>query len=111
MDRVDTYREIIRQVLEEYAQYPPAYGQMEMETIFDTERDHYELVALGWQGKRRVHACLIHIDIRGDKVWLQHDSTDAEIAKALVEKGIPQEDIVLGFHPEHWRQYTGFAVK
>jgi hypothetical protein len=68
-------------------------------------------MALGWQGNRRVHGCVIHIDLKGDKVWLQHDSTDAEIAMELVERGIPQEDIVLGFHPERWRPYTGFAVK
>lgn len=111
MDRVSTYRAIVRRLIEEHAQCPPAHGQIEMEPVFDTEKDHYELVVLGWQGERRVHACLIHIDIKGDKVWLQHDSTDAEIAKALVEAGIPQEDIVLGFPPERWRQYTGFAVK
>jgi len=97
--------------MEEYAQHPPVCGQIDLETVFDTEQDRYQLVALGWHGKRRVHGCLIHIDMKGGKVWLQHDSTDAEIAKALVEMGIPQEDIVLGFYPEHWRRYTDFAVK
>ncbi|MBM3235142.1 XisI protein [Candidatus Poribacteria bacterium] len=111
MARLSAYREIVRRLLEEYAQCPPAHGQIEMETVFDTEHDRYQLVVIGWQGDRRVHACLIHIDIKGDRVWLQHDSTDAEIAKQLVEMGIPQEHIVLGFHPERWRQYTGFAVK
>jgi hypothetical protein len=109
MDRLSTYREIVKQLLEEHAQYPPAHGQIELETVFDTEQDRYQLVSLGWQGKRRVHGCLIHIDLKGDKVWIQHDSTDAEIAKALVERGIPPESIVLGFYPEHRRPYTGFA--
>lgn len=111
MARVNTYREIVKRLMEEYAQHPPAHGQIEMETIFDTEQDRYQLVAIGWQGKKRVHGCLIHVDIKGDKVWLQHDSTDAEIAETLVEMGVPKEDVVLGFHPEYWRQYTGFAVK
>jgi hypothetical protein len=54
---------------------------------------------------------VIHIDIKGDKVWLQQDNTDAEIAMELVERGIPQEHIVLGFYPEYRRQFTDFAVK
>ena len=49
--------------------------------------------------------------LRKRKVWLQHDSTDAEIAKTLVEMGIPANHIVLGFQPEHYRQHSGFAVK
>lgn len=110
MDRIDEYRQIVRQVIEEYGQYRPAYGEIDLETVFDTERDRYQLVAIGWQDRRRVHGCVIHIDIKGDKVWLQHDSTDAEIANELVERGIPKTQIVLGFQPEHRRQYTGFPV-
>ncbi|MBI1930362.1 XisI protein [Candidatus Poribacteria bacterium] len=48
--------------------------------------------------------------MKDGKVWLQHDSTDAVIAQQLVELGIPQEDIVIGFQPEHRRKYTGFAI-
>ncbi|WP_461100885.1 element excision factor XisI family protein [Spirosoma koreense] len=32
------------------------------------------------------------------------------MAEAFVKAGVPRENIVLGFHPEHIRQYTGFAV-
>lgn len=111
MDRVDSYRQIVKAVLREYAQYRPATGDIDLETIFDETTDHYELLAVGWRGKQRVHGCIIHIDIRDGKVWLQHDSTDAAIADQLVERGIPAEDIVLGFQPEHIRQYSGFAVQ
>ena len=110
MAGIDESREIVKQLLTEYAQYSPSSGEIEMETIFDESRGRYQLVALGWQGKRRVHGCVIHVDITENKVWLQHDSTDAEIAQTLVERGIPADRIVLGFQPEHYRQYTGFAV-
>ena len=81
-----------------------------MESIFDDQQDHYLLMAVGWKKRRRIHGCSIHIDIKDDKVWLQHDSTDAVIAEELVDRGIPKEDIVIGFQPEHRRKYTGFAV-
>jgi hypothetical protein len=110
MAGIEDYRKIVKELLTEYAQHTPVSGEVEMETIFDDVRDHYELVALGWQGKRRVHGSVIHIDIKGDKVWLQHDSTDAGIAQILVERGIPAKHIVLGFQPQHYRQHTGYAV-
>ena len=110
MATLEDYKQTIKQVLEEYAQYDPVGDEIEMETIFDDDQGRYELVALGWQNKRRVHGSVIHIDMKADKVWLQHDSTDADIANLLVERGIPPEHIVLAFHPPHYRQHTGFAV-
>jgi hypothetical protein len=110
MVTIETYREIIKQVLKDYAHHEPVGGDIEMETIFDDAQGRYELVALGWQNKRRVHGSVIHIDVKAAKVWLQHDSTDADIARTLVERGIPPEHIVLGFHPPRYRQHTGFAV-
>ncbi len=110
MAGIENYRKIVKELLVEYAQYTPASGEVEMETIFDEAQDRYELVALGWQGKKRVHGSVIHIDIKDGKVWLQHDSTDAEIAQLLVEKGLPAKQIVLGFQPQHYRQHTDYAV-
>lgn len=99
----------IKQLLEYIAHIPSATGNVELETIFDDKQSRYQVVAQGWQGKKRMHGCLIHIDIKGEKIWLQHDSTDAAIAESLVERGIPKERIVLGFLPESVRSYTGFA--
>jgi XisI protein len=65
---------------------------------------------IGWDGVRRIHGCLIHIDIIKDKIWVQYDGTSTAIAEELLEMGVPREDIVLGFHPLKLRQYTDFAV-
>jgi XisI protein len=104
------YAAIIRRVIEHYAQFKPAYGQIEIETVFDEARGHYELMYVGWNRKDRVHGAIIHVDLRGDKVWIQHDGTEGGIAEDLVEAGIPREHIVLAFHDPAVRQHTGFAV-
>ena len=36
--------------------------------------------------------------------------TEVDIARELVEMGIPREDIVLGLHPPYKRPYTGYGV-
>jgi hypothetical protein len=110
MDRLDRYREIVRRVIDEYARYKPSHGQIETEAIMDPARDHYEVMHVGWDGVRRVHGSVVHLDIIGGKVWIQYDGTSRPVADELVAAGIPREDIVLGFHPAEIRGHTEFAV-
>src|SRR3954452_13215857 len=110
MDKKERYRLIVRRLIEEYASYIPANGQIETEAIVDPTRDHYEVMHVGWDGVRRVYGSVVHIDIIGDKVWIQYDGTTRPVADELIAEGIPREDIVLGFHPAEVRKYTNFAV-
>jgi hypothetical protein len=57
-----------------------------------------------------VHGAVIHIDLIGEKVWVQYDGTEEGVATELVEAGVPKESIVLGFRPPEIRPYTGFAI-
>jgi hypothetical protein len=109
MDNLDHYREVVQQILAEYA-HKPSHGEIESEIIVDPKQDHYEIMHVGWDKSRRVHGSVIHIDIINGKIWIQHDGTSPGIALELVEAGIPKEDIVLGFRPAHVRQYTGYSV-
>ncbi len=110
MDTLDTHRQIIQNVLTEYIRLQYAYGEIQNETIFDREADRYLVMSIGWQGVRRIHGCLIHVDIINDKVWIQRDGTEHGIAAELVAAGIPKDRIVLGFHSPEVRQHTNYAV-
>jgi hypothetical protein len=110
MDKLERYREIVRRIVEEYASYKPSNGQIESEAVIDPLRDHYEVMHVGWDRDRRVHGSVIHIDIQDGKVWIQYDGTSRPVADELIAAGIPQEDIVLAWHPAELRHLTGFAV-
>ncbi len=110
MDPVSRYRQIVREVLDEYARYKPSYGEVQTELIADAETGHYELMHVGWHGQRRIHGSVIHIDIVGDKVWIQHDGTSDAIAEELVRRGVPRDHVVLGFQPADLRPHTNFGV-
>lgn len=103
------YRQLVRQELTEYAGFS-ADGSVKDDLIFDAEYDRYLLVSTGWEGHKRILQPVIRVDIVDGKIWVQEDNTDWPITDAFVKAGVPKEDIVLGFHPEHLRQYTGFAV-
>ena len=110
MDILETYRQLIRKILTEYAQIPYAYGDIQIETVFDSESDRYLLVILGRENAKRVHGCLVHIDIINGKLWIQRDGTEHGIANELVNAGVTKDHIVLGFRSPEIRKHTEFAV-
>jgi XisI protein len=110
MDTLDTYRQIIENVLIEYTTIPYAYGDIQTEAIFDRKNDRYVLMNVGWDSGKRVHGSLVHVDIINGKVWIQRDGTEHGVAKELVKAGIPKDHIVLGFRPAEVRQYTEYAT-
>ena len=110
MARVENYQTYIEEIVKRYGSYKPAYGDVEVQTIFDRENHHYQLVTVGWNKDQRIRGCVLHIDIKDEKIWIQHDGTEVGIANELVALGVPKEDIILAFHAPYKRQYTGFAV-
>lgn len=110
MDSLNRYRDVGQRLIEEYASYKPAYGDIRTEAVIDRERDHYEVVQMGWDDGRRLHGSVIHIDIRDGKVWIEYNGTDALIGEEMVAAGIPRQDIVLGFYPPEVRPDTAFGV-
>jgi hypothetical protein len=100
----------VRDIIQRYADFTPSNGDVQIEVVFDESNDHYELMYSGWSGHYRIHGSVLHIDIRGGKVWIQHDGTEDGVADELVAAGIPKEHIVLAFKAPSMRPYTDFAV-
>ncbi len=110
MGTLDNYRQIIEHVIHEYAKVPYAHGDIQFQTIFDRDGDHYLLMLVGREGVKRVHGCLIHVDIINGKFWIQRDGTEYGIARELLDAGVPKEHIVLAFRSPEMRKDTEFAV-
>jgi hypothetical protein len=110
MDTLETYRQLIQDIITAYTQIPYAHGDIKFETVFDREQDRYLLMILGRENKRRVHGCLIHVDIINGKFWIQRDGTEKGVANELVQAGIPKDKIVLGFRSAQLREHSEFAV-
>ena len=65
---------------------------------------------MGWLRDKTIYGCVIHLDIKNEKIWLQYNGTEIDIAEELVELGVPKTDIVLGFQPPYRSQYTDYAI-
>lgn len=110
MDRVEQYRQWIREIFEEYGCIQPSNGEIVVFPNLNFDQDHYQVCHMGWNRDQRIFGVLLHADIVEGKIWIQHDGTEEGLANLLVERGVPKTDIVLAFHPPELRPYNGFAV-
>ena len=110
MAKIDQYRQLVQQILQEYSEIKSSDEAVEAEVIFDLVHDRYQVVHVGWSKERRIYGCVLHLDITNEKIWIQHDGTEGGIANELIDRGIPKHDIVLAFHSPFKRQFTEFAV-
>jgi hypothetical protein len=109
MDTRADDRALIQRLLLEYTHQPYSNGDVRCVAAFDGDRDRYLLMNIGWDD-RRVHGCLVNVDLIDGKFWVQRDGTEAGIATELEAAGVPKERIVLGFRAAEVRPLTGYAV-
>ncbi|MCU0348956.1 MAG: XisI protein [Saprospiraceae bacterium] len=111
--KIKKYQAILLEILEqEKADYTGTkYQELEDQIIADLERNHFQLVRVGWADDTRLLDIKLQFDIKPDgKIWLQENQTDVAIDDELLKRGVPATDIVLGMQPPAYRQFTEFAV-
>jgi hypothetical protein len=99
MDTNVKLREIVKQVIQKYAQLRPSHGDIRLDTVFDDTQGRYALMQVGWDRKRRVRGNLIYITIHDEKVCIEYDGMEFGIVQELIALGIPSEQIVLAYLP------------
>ncbi|MFN4254063.1 MAG: XisI protein [Saprospiraceae bacterium] len=106
MDKVAKYRDIIKTALKRhYWKSENTAEEYDDQLVMDDANGHYFIIGVGWQGSKRVHGISVHLDLKGEKIWIQQDYTERGIANDLIELGVPKSDIVLAFHAPARRQY------
>ena len=80
--------------------------ETDIELIFDDERQRYLVMRVGWIQHKRIHLCLVHIELRNHTIIIQANNTEEQLDDELVEMGIPREDIRLGLLPPDVQEYA-----
>ena len=112
MDRLNKYRQIICQFLQDFANDDP-----EAQLIFDPERglqsrslrDRFLVMHIGWRNDYRIYGCAIQLDLIEGKVWIQNNSTEIYVERELIKRGIEAKDIVFGFRSPSIREKLASA--
>ncbi|MCB0541038.1 MAG: XisI protein [Bacteroidetes bacterium] len=111
MDKIIKYQKIISDILQTYkARFERSNNEVKPIIIIDKEQNQFQFLWKGWNRGQYVFSVSIHISMNGEKIWVDRDITEIGVANLLVEAGIPNSDIVLGyFDPDH-RKLTDFAA-
>jgi XisI protein len=112
MDKLKRYRHIIKTILSKYHQLDQEQPSPGIESFiaFDEVRDHYFWLQVGWDAMGRTCGNTVYVRIHDLKVWIEEDLTEDGIVDELLEAGIAQEDIVLGFQHPRDRSLAEFSV-
>jgi XisI protein len=100
MDKINQYRQIVKQVVTYYSRLKPSHGNIRLDSVFDEAQDRYGLMQVGWDRGKRVKGNLIYVTLSGEKVIVEYDGMESGITQDLIDKGIPEEDIILAFVPQ-----------
>ena len=112
MDKLAQYRNIIKKILTEYFEMTNTQISKKCEfevserLAIDETRYQYIWFRFGWDDKKQIQHIIIYLTIKNGKVWVEEDATDLCVVDDLLSAGIPQNDIVLGFHHPSKRFFT-----
>lgn len=112
MDKLTTYREMIKSLLTKCVSLDnqnPSQG-IEHLLVADDEHGDYIWLNVGWWQRERLNAMTAYVRLKDGKIRIEEDMTEFGIANKLLQAGVPKEDIVLAFQHPQERQYTEFAA-
>ena len=98
MDQTVSYADILNQVMREEAKLQPSVQpRLKIVSCCDRETGQFLLIVIGWDNRsHRVHNILFHARLVDGKVIIETDMTEEGLKPALIEAGIPEEDIISG---------------
>lgn len=110
MDKMTHYRELVKHQIQHIAdlvnrQYKTDDGEGVAHCVFDEKRDNYLLVKAGWCNGRRSRGTTLFVRLREDGIHVDEDWTEDGVANALIEAGVPQEEIVLAYQSSSQREH------
>ena len=85
----------VKEILSFYGSRRGLEPETETVCVFDDTSHNYLLIFLSWDDGVRVSQTMVHIRIKNGKIIFEHDMTDLEIDRQLLEAGIPFADLVL----------------
>jgi XisI protein len=93
-----TQQKAIHNALEKFNRPSLATLGTSRQIMMDDQRGHYQVFNVGWHELERTFVVMLHLDLKDGLIWIQVDNNEPGIADALLEQGIPKEQIVLAFH-------------
>jgi hypothetical protein len=99
------------EILTEYVKIPYSLSKTRQIAVCDRARGQFLIMLEGWEHFQRDHGCLVHLEIKDNKLWIQRDGTEDGLALEFERRGVPQEQMILAFYPPSDRAYADYAIE
>jgi len=111
MDKIKKYQRIIKKVIKKY--HAPVikhdYDEYESQIVFDDKHGHYYLINVGWNEYDRIFSCMLHIDLKEDKIWIRQDWTEG-VVDDFLKMGVSKSALVLAFLAPYKRHHASIVA-
>jgi len=94
MDTTMSYADILTKVMRDEERFQPSFVPVKIAPVCDPTSGQFLLVAVGWEGRRRVDSILFHAQLIDGQVIIERDMTEEGLKQALIEAGIREQDIL-----------------
>ena len=91
MDQTLNYADILTKVLREEERFQPSFVPVKIVPVCDAISGQFLLIAVGWEGRRRVDNVLFHAQLIDSQVIIETDNIEEGLKPLLLEAGIPAE--------------------
>jgi hypothetical protein len=89
-----SYADILTKVMRDEEQFQPSFVPVKIAPVCDPTSGQFLLVAVGWEGRRRVDNILFHAQLIDGHVIIETDLTEEGLKQKLIEAGIREEDFL-----------------
>lgn len=96
---MDNLLKIVRQEVTKYAGSGRGIN-LRLFPVLDDEHQTYAVIAVDYPHHQHVAGVVVLARIVGDKVVIEEDATNKNLADALIQNGIPRENIVFAYDGE-----------
>lgn len=102
MDKITNYQNIVGDILKVLAtRIPVNKPNQKKHLVINEDRSEYILVSLGHSGRQYDYNVVAHLELKEGKILIHEESIDPSIYERLMDKGIPESDILPVYLPDY----------
>lgn len=96
MDNPLNYADILTQVIRKESNLKPRFQKLKISPVCDKESGQFLIIMTGWEKDTWTNTILFHARLFNGKIIIEDDNFEEGLTPALIQAGIPPEDIING---------------
>jgi XisI protein len=100
MDNELKYANILTEVVRKEAAIQPRSHRLTIDSVCDKESGKFLIIMNGWEKETWLNTILFYAHLLDGKIVIEDDNFEEGLTPALLQAGIPREDIINGLSLE-----------